>query len=606
MLNVYICGTYINPMKDLLDENVYKKIISSPNNQKSFIFKNEFDEKISFYMYYLGRNDIGEKHQEYISTNCCVILTFLDKEKNINILKSYSEKKMMNNMHPFFIFYSLNFNKQNIVDDINNYYNRNKIKKNFQTSILNISIVKSKDDIVKELFKKYTYYNFVESKLYKDVYIFPINIGVYGKTKAGKSTFINKILGEKKSFEHPTKPTPKTLHFEHSNVPLVFFDTEGFDEEKSLINASKLIDKTFENLKSEIHIIYLVMNFENRLEEKERRFLTAHKDCLDRIIFIGTHGEDLHEQFIFKLKQDFKENNIYNEYEFESIKNNIFCLDLLEDEECNIQEIKNILKRTFELCNKYYKLIKDKSFEYEKSVFNQDEKSLGFERVKRQREEKGKEIINSRSWKAFGCGFIPFPLLDKYCMQQQMKKMVEELVTLYRDCKEQINKDEQLAVIISKTLGISIAGIGGAVSTVQLLGSTTGTAGAAAGTAGAAAGTAGAAAGTAGTAAGTAGTAAGTAGSTALATAGKIAGGIGIGVLIAGVVGIISGSIGKKDCENYGNIILEKFSKLFSEGYEHENYINVNYDNYVQSIEKSKKIIDFFKPDQTYDYSLYN
>lgn len=93
MLNVYICGTYINPMKDLLDENVYKKIISSPNNQKSFIFKNEFDKGISFYMYYLGRNDIGEKHQEYISTNCCVILTFLDKEKNINILKSYSEKK---------------------------------------------------------------------------------------------------------------------------------------------------------------------------------------------------------------------------------------------------------------------------------------------------------------------------------------------------------------------------------------------------------------------------------------------------------------------------------------------------------------------------------
>ena len=58
MLNVYICGTYIKPMKDLLDENVYKKIISSPNNQKSFIFKNEFDKKISFSMYYLGRNDI--------------------------------------------------------------------------------------------------------------------------------------------------------------------------------------------------------------------------------------------------------------------------------------------------------------------------------------------------------------------------------------------------------------------------------------------------------------------------------------------------------------------------------------------------------------------
>ena len=181
--------------------------------------------------------------------------------------------------------------------------------------------------------------------------------------------------------------------------------------------------------------------------------------------------------------------------------------------------------------------------------------------------------------------------------------MVEDLVTLYRDCKEQIYKDEQLAVIISKTLGISIAGIGGTVTSIQLLSSTAGTAGTA-GAAGAAAGTAGAAAGTAGTAGAAAGTA-GAAGSTALATAGKIAGGIGIGVLIAGVVGVISGSIGKKDCEEFGNIILEKFSKLFSEGYEHENYINVNYDSYVQSIEKSKKIIDFFKPNQTYDYSLY-
>lgn len=131
----------------------------------------------------------------------------------------------MSNRHPFFLFYSLNCSKQDILFNIQSHYNYNKCKKIFQTSTFNISVVKSKEEIIKELLKKHTYYNYIESKLYKDVYNFPINIGVYGKTKSGKSTFINKILGEKKSFEHPTEPTPKTLHFEHSNMPLVFFDT---------------------------------------------------------------------------------------------------------------------------------------------------------------------------------------------------------------------------------------------------------------------------------------------------------------------------------------------------------------------------------------------
>ena len=213
-------------------------------------------------------------------------------------------------------------------------------------------------------------------------------------------------------------------------MPLVFFDTEGFDEEKSLINANDLLNKTFENLKSEIHIIYFVMNFNNRLEEKERKFLNAHKNILNRIIFIGTYGGGLHKQFVKKFKDDLLKKKIYNENEFEKIKNNIFCLDLLEDEECNIQEIKNILRRTFEMCSEYYTLIKDNSIKYEKSVFKEEEKNLGFERVKIQREEKGKEIISSRSWKVFGYGFIPFPGIDKRYMEEQINLMVEDLLNL--------------------------------------------------------------------------------------------------------------------------------------------------------------------------------
>lgn len=73
------------------------------------------------------------------------------------------------------------------------------------------------------------------------------------------------------------------------------------------------MNKTFENLKSEIHIIYFVMNFNNRLEEKERKFLNAHKNILNRIIFIGTYGGGLHKQFVKKFKDDLLKKKIYND-----------------------------------------------------------------------------------------------------------------------------------------------------------------------------------------------------------------------------------------------------------------------------------------------------
>ena len=52
----------------------------------------------------------------------------------------------------------------------------------------------------------------MQKYIYDNIF-YPINIGVYGQTKAGKSTLINKLLKEIKSFNHLKKPTPKKLHF---------------------------------------------------------------------------------------------------------------------------------------------------------------------------------------------------------------------------------------------------------------------------------------------------------------------------------------------------------------------------------------------------------
>ena len=467
-LKIYIFGTKIDPIASLLKKDVYQKIKSSPNKKHEFKIKH-IDGTIEYNAVYLGSNDIPENIDKYDSTNHCVILCFLTKYQCLDIMKAFNLKT--ENLHPFFMFYSECFNKREIISDMKNFYEHNKIKIKFRTSTLNVSVVKNLTEIVEELLKKYNYYNFNEQDYLCDNIFYPINIGVYGQTKAGKSTLINKLLGEKKSFNHPKKPTPKKLRFAHDKLDLVFYDTEGFDVEQSLEDANQSLTK-FESIKKEVHVIYYVMNYSNRLMEKERKFLKKQRKNLNRIIFIGTHQDDVHDQYINQLIEDIKQNKIYNDEECEKIKNNIFCLDLINDEEeYNINEIKQILKRTFEICADYYKLIRDESNKYITTCLKEDENFNQFEIVKASRYKRGEEIINSRSWKIFGLGFIPIPFLDKKLMESQMEEMVKDLVSIYKDCKEEIFKDSLVGVVVSKSLG-EVVSVGGGIATGGILGST--------------------------------------------------------------------------------------------------------------------------------------
>ena len=548
----------------------------------------------------------------------------MKKEKCINLLKNYFNK--LEYYHPFFIFYSQDFDKRDIISDMRILYEADKISKIFQINIFNISIVKNLNEINDELVKKYNYYNFISHNNVK--YVYPINIGLYGKTKSGKSTLINKILGEKQSFNHPTEPTPKSLHFEHKNIPIVFYDTEGFDSEKSVEVANEQLTESFESIKEEIHIIYYVMNFDNRLEEKERKFLEKQKNNLNRIIFIGTHQEGVHEQYKKKLIEDFKKNKIYNDNECKKIKNNIFCLDLINDnEESNINEIKDILKRTFEIGYNFYKSIKNNAEKNIKKTLKEGEDDA-FETVKKNRIKQGKDIISSRSWKVFGCGFIPLPLLDKQKMESQIKEMIKELVYLYKDIEKAIYEDNQVGPIIAKSLGLfssfigGIAGstsgeskiygafsgaatageVGAGTTTVGEVGAGTITVGAiGAGTT--TVGVIGAGTTTVGTV-GTGTTAAGTVGTATTGITSKIVSGVGIGIVLYVITGIISGSLGKKNCIELGEKLLYKFSEIFEKHFEKEKYIKTCYEQFVSGIEKSRKIIEYFKVGQTYDSSL--
>jgi len=136
-LNILICGSDISPIEGLIKDN-YKKINSSPNKPYKFNIKNEYDDKLLYKFTYLGSDNIGEDSDNYDSSNHCVLLCFLKKEKCINLLKNYFNK--FESYHPFFMFYSQDFDKRDIISDMKILYEADKILKIFQINIFNISI----------------------------------------------------------------------------------------------------------------------------------------------------------------------------------------------------------------------------------------------------------------------------------------------------------------------------------------------------------------------------------------------------------------------------------------------------------------------------------
>jgi len=66
-----------------------------------------------------------------------------------------------------------------------------------------------------------------------------MNILVIGKRGCGKSTLINRILGEKKAYAHINAKTPETREYYHKYYPIKLIDSAGFEvgglDEKKLM-----------------------------------------------------------------------------------------------------------------------------------------------------------------------------------------------------------------------------------------------------------------------------------------------------------------------------------------------------------------------------------
>lgn len=321
-------------------------------SSKKFSIKGEFDTKsiINEVCYYLGIET--KNHEEIDDKEIKNIIIFNIPLNDIsNLLKKFIEKidsNLNNDEYPFFIFLKDEknyFDIKKLITDLNNY--QQDLIDSSKIDSRNI-FIDTEETVINTIKKIYNYYNGdylinIEDNDENDLkgkynITKTINILVIGKRGCGKSTLINRILGEKKAFAHINAKTPKTREYYHKYYPIKFIDSAGFEVDglnDKKTNEIKDIDKFLEennlalkNINKKVHFIFYVFRANDKLDSSVIQILQRFQSYNIEIFFIITYSKNKEEK-LYKnnFKQQIKENKIFPKEKINNIINNTFCID---------------------------------------------------------------------------------------------------------------------------------------------------------------------------------------------------------------------------------------------------------------------------------------
>ena len=317
-LSIY-CHCDFSKIKDLVDElrkqvraEISKTSLKSTDEkvdtiilEKNWLLENIFCLKQNYMNYQDKDNDFMDLLNALpTESGYRKVLIFFDEGYNLNfmlkIMKKFYERQM-------FVLFFTDKDVDDLRKEINSkfdqlkelflgYFNANNV------FIHENSIIGFKKSIL-SLVKIYSYFNQLGDGFYKklkddgfkivgleeemnNLYLTHyFNILLYGRTGVGKSTFINKMMGEKKSFTLKTKSigTERNNFYIHKKYPIKIIDVCGFAEGNE---AKENLDK--------LNLIY----------QKESSNILIDDQMNDIFSFYGDKRNNIHLLIYFNVYND--------------------------------------------------------------------------------------------------------------------------------------------------------------------------------------------------------------------------------------------------------------------------------------------------------------
>lgn len=262
---------------------------------------------------------------ELDNTMLLVKTELIDTEEIKEILKQINNLNINNQPMTIFVTHRKEDNNESLTKLIEEYSKLDRlsfhliVKPELENANNNLTI-----SIYEKLIAICSYYNqlgdqYIFSKDNKEkVFTQRINIIIFGKPGCGKSTFINTLLGEKRSLikSGGTSVTNKILQYHHSEYPLSFYDTPGFENEnniKNVIQAINDLNTQFKNRIKQIHLFLYLINSTRTLLDNDISFLRQLKKWKERnnqtnipLLFIMTKSQKKDSSFKSTLINDLK------------------------------------------------------------------------------------------------------------------------------------------------------------------------------------------------------------------------------------------------------------------------------------------------------------
>ena len=488
-LNIFF---YFKKESDIIIE--IKKLLNTMTDK--FTIKGEFDQTslLNELSYYLGNKDKDRgKIKKKETQNVIISSSSFEESKDllIKFIKKFEKGIVKNDDHPFFIFLKdekdNNYDIRQLILDINKF--QEKINNTRKLDSRNISL-ENKETILEKIENIFNYFNENDEK---NIYFnnnvnynisYTINILTIGRRGSGKSTLINRLLGEKKAYAQKNAKTLNTKEYYHKYYPIKFIDSAGFEigTLSQIKNVTDFLEKNnlnYENIFKKIHFIFYLFKSNDKFEDIELKIIKQLSSFNIDIIFIMTNmtNEDDEESSKSSFEDILKENN-FTEGEINKIINNTFCLDLLDinysivlsDILSNLSDKIEKYKKSndfiIESINNFHFLddnednVKNKEFsETERILTNVENKEgilvkklpkspnnlieiikeaikdniffIDFETDRKRKYNLASKIVDSYKKSAFWWGLNPIPFLNLYLSKLSRERMIKEISKIY-------------------------------------------------------------------------------------------------------------------------------------------------------------------------------